>query len=426
MRTSKLGGGFIDPAAAFTLGIDLQLNMIRSNLTQLYVPSARAEFRLWDFGWQDVPYFVRRRSEEQGARPSSTSNGSGASRRAARPRPARPPPPATARRRPPARRPAPSPLALRFPNTGFRNFVKFRSSVTPASCGRACRRSGTSKRRSSPRGSRWSASTATTTARSTRRRRDARGAREGGAAADGAARADLGGGSAADRLGGERHRRDSPFQGAAKRVETRYKVEHMSLAVVRVPLGGGATRRSPPTACAPSTGCSCARRRRTERSRTSAGSTSRPLRLTAIFQALEGALYMMRVGPRRPRHRDVGDDAGPRPQRARPDREAHAGGRARWTMCGEHHWNCEWKKASFGGDARLIAWSRKDELVGDGHAAAPARRGAGRRLLADGAARLPRRRRHRPLGDGRRRRWRRSRSTTSASSAAPSSPTPPS
>ena len=60
------GTDFIDPKAAFTLEyVDLHLNMLRNNLTQLYVPSARAEFRLWEFGWQDVPYFVRRRSEEQ-------------------------------------------------------------------------------------------------------------------------------------------------------------------------------------------------------------------------------------------------------------------------------------------------------------------------------------------------------------------------
>ena len=58
-------GDFLDPAAAYTLEyVDLHLNMVRRNLTQLYVPSARAEFRLWAFGWQDVPYFVRRRSEE--------------------------------------------------------------------------------------------------------------------------------------------------------------------------------------------------------------------------------------------------------------------------------------------------------------------------------------------------------------------------
>ena len=49
--------GFLDPQAAFTLEyVDLHLNMVKANLTQLYVPSARAEFRLWDFGWIDMPY----------------------------------------------------------------------------------------------------------------------------------------------------------------------------------------------------------------------------------------------------------------------------------------------------------------------------------------------------------------------------------
>ena len=122
-RTSAITRDFLDPAAAFTLEyVDLHLNserlpsshrshrrpqafashscsrrsVVRHNLTQLYVPSARAEFRLWEFGkapppgfpelvvcsptqnvnlgetvlcrvagWQDVPYFVRRRSEER-------------------------------------------------------------------------------------------------------------------------------------------------------------------------------------------------------------------------------------------------------------------------------------------------------------------------------------------------------------------------
>jgi hypothetical protein len=32
---------------------------------QLFVPTARAEFRLYEFKPTDVPYFVRRRSEEQ-------------------------------------------------------------------------------------------------------------------------------------------------------------------------------------------------------------------------------------------------------------------------------------------------------------------------------------------------------------------------
>jgi hypothetical protein len=59
---------------------------------QLYVPSARAEFRLWEFGWRDVPYFVRRRSEEQARL---------------------------------TKRHLEDKWGVEFPNTGFCNFVKF-------------------------------------------------------------------------------------------------------------------------------------------------------------------------------------------------------------------------------------------------------------------------------------------------------------
>ena len=93
IRSKHVGGGFIDPDAAFTLEyVDLQLNMLRQNLTQLYVPSARAEFRLWEFGWQDVPYFVRRRSEEQARKTKQHLE---------------------------------KKWGVQFPNTGFCNFVKF-------------------------------------------------------------------------------------------------------------------------------------------------------------------------------------------------------------------------------------------------------------------------------------------------------------
>lgn len=66
--------------------------MIKSNLSQLYVPSARAEFRLWEFGWEDVPYFVRRRAEEQARK---------------------------------TKRHLEAKWGVEFPNTGFCNFVKF-------------------------------------------------------------------------------------------------------------------------------------------------------------------------------------------------------------------------------------------------------------------------------------------------------------
>ena len=52
-RTEAVGGAqghmIVDPKAAFTLEyVDLHLNMRKHNLTQLYVPTARAEFRLWE------------------------------------------------------------------------------------------------------------------------------------------------------------------------------------------------------------------------------------------------------------------------------------------------------------------------------------------------------------------------------------------
>jgi hypothetical protein len=93
VRTAAVDGRLIDPQAAFTLEyVDLQLNMLRQNLTQLYVPSARAEFRLWEVGWQDVPYFVRRRSEEQARQTKQHLERK---------------------------------WGVEFPNTGFCNFVKF-------------------------------------------------------------------------------------------------------------------------------------------------------------------------------------------------------------------------------------------------------------------------------------------------------------
>ena len=93
-RTEAVRGTeFLDPHAAFTLEyVDLHLNMLRANLTQLYVPTARAEFRLWEVGWQDVPYFVRRRSEEQARL---------------------------------TKRHLEAKWGVEFPNTGFCNFVKF-------------------------------------------------------------------------------------------------------------------------------------------------------------------------------------------------------------------------------------------------------------------------------------------------------------
>ena len=93
VRSEVVDRTFIDPDAAFTLEyVDLQLNMLLKNLTQLYVPTARAEFRLWEFGWQDVPYFVRRRSEEQARKTKQHLEGK---------------------------------WGVQFPNTGFCNFVKF-------------------------------------------------------------------------------------------------------------------------------------------------------------------------------------------------------------------------------------------------------------------------------------------------------------
>ena len=149
------------------------------------------------------------------------------------------------------------------------------------------------------------------------------------------------------------------FQGTAKRVETRYKVEHMSLAVVRVPLGGGADSPFAADRVRPLCGMLV---RETKKDGTledvcwiyvAPHSFDHP-----IFQALERALYMMRVGPRVALGIAMWattQDLDPQRYHGQIAKLTQAG--ARVTMCGEHHWNCEWKKASFGGDARLIAWS---------------------------------------------------------------------
>ncbi len=54
----------IDPHAAFTLEyVDMILSVRSNGLRVLFVPTARLEFRITEFSWRDIPYFVYKRSE---------------------------------------------------------------------------------------------------------------------------------------------------------------------------------------------------------------------------------------------------------------------------------------------------------------------------------------------------------------------------
>jgi hypothetical protein len=210
VRTAHVDTSLIDSKAAFTLEyVDLQLNMLRNNLTQLYVPSARAEFRLWEFAWQDVPYFVRRRSEEQARQTKQHLERK---------------------------------WGAEFPNTGFCNFVKFSiirhvelswTELPPSWVEQAAlfiswfemagfnRHNGATLDELLPtlHGLRGAANATAPLAVTSRRvliptsRVLPTDWRSSG-------------------IGDLLH-----FEPSAKRLETRYEVEHMSLAVLRVPLG---------------------------------------------------------------------------------------------------------------------------------------------------------------------------------------------
>jgi len=54
----------IDPAASFTLEYLDMIMTIRANAwSVLFVPTARLEFRITEFSWRDIPYFMYKRSE---------------------------------------------------------------------------------------------------------------------------------------------------------------------------------------------------------------------------------------------------------------------------------------------------------------------------------------------------------------------------
>jgi len=54
----------IDPEASFTLEyIDMIMTIRSNNWKVLFVPTARLEFRITEFSWRDIPYFMYKRSE---------------------------------------------------------------------------------------------------------------------------------------------------------------------------------------------------------------------------------------------------------------------------------------------------------------------------------------------------------------------------
>jgi hypothetical protein len=54
----------IDPAASFTLEyLDMIMTIRANHWKALFVPSARLEFRITEFSWRDIPYFMYKRSE---------------------------------------------------------------------------------------------------------------------------------------------------------------------------------------------------------------------------------------------------------------------------------------------------------------------------------------------------------------------------
>merc|ERR1719460_3344646 len=54
----------IDPSASFTLEyLDMIMTIRANNWKVLFVPTARLEFRITEFSWRDIPYFMYKRSE---------------------------------------------------------------------------------------------------------------------------------------------------------------------------------------------------------------------------------------------------------------------------------------------------------------------------------------------------------------------------
>jgi len=63
IETSKIKD-IIDPHASYTLEYIDMIMSIRSNFWRvLFVPTARLEFRITEFSWRDIPYFMYKRSE---------------------------------------------------------------------------------------------------------------------------------------------------------------------------------------------------------------------------------------------------------------------------------------------------------------------------------------------------------------------------
>merc|ERR1719460_1228423 len=61
--TDKIGT-VIDPSASFTLEyLDMIMTIRASGWRALFVPTARLEFRITEFSWRDIPYFMYKRSE---------------------------------------------------------------------------------------------------------------------------------------------------------------------------------------------------------------------------------------------------------------------------------------------------------------------------------------------------------------------------
>merc|ERR1719502_1336848 len=63
VQTDKIAT-IIDPSASFTLEYLDMIMTIRANKWKaLFVPTARLEFRITEFSWRDIPYFMYKRSE---------------------------------------------------------------------------------------------------------------------------------------------------------------------------------------------------------------------------------------------------------------------------------------------------------------------------------------------------------------------------
>jgi hypothetical protein len=56
--------GLVDPYASYTLEyIDMMMTIMANKWKVLFVPTARLEFRITEFSWRDIPYFMYKRSE---------------------------------------------------------------------------------------------------------------------------------------------------------------------------------------------------------------------------------------------------------------------------------------------------------------------------------------------------------------------------